>query len=71
MADANTTSRTGRLDLLIKDGFGLIFERFGVRHHAQPVIDEWVDENVREKQIPVTPSEIARRLGILGKKRDV
>ncbi len=58
-------NRAGRLDLLIKDGFGLVAERLGIREHAQPVIDRFVDQNVRENRVPVTPMEICERLGLL------
>ena len=57
--------RAGRLDLLIKDGFGLFAERLGIRRQAQPVIDRFVEEQIQRNRVPVTPVEIFERLGIL------
>lgn len=63
------TDRTGRLDLLIKEGLGRIAGRAGVRDLAQPVIDLFVDQKVTQHRVPVTPIEIARQCGILAKEK--
>ena len=62
-------NRQGRIDLLIKDGLGMIFDRFGIRHHAQPVIDRFVDEQVEINKVPVTPIQIAEHIGLLRKAK--
>lgn len=59
------SERSGRLDLLIKDGLGMLADRVGIRHHAQPVIDRFVDEKVQHHKVPVTPIEIAEACGLL------
>jgi hypothetical protein len=59
------SDRTGRLDLLVKDGLGQIADRFGVRGAAQSAIDRFVDERVTRERIPVTLEEMLERIGIL------
>ena len=63
--------RRGRLDLLIKDGLGMVADRAGVRAVVQPVIDLFVDEKIRANRVPVTPVEIAQHLGILRKPKRI
>lgn len=62
-------NRRGRLDLLIKDGFGMIADRAGLRGVLQPVIDTFVDQKVKQHRVPVTPIEIAQHCGILRKPK--
>lgn len=70
--------RTGRLDLLATDGLGRLADNLGARFglplrpFLQPVIDRFVAEKVTSERLPVTPEEIAERMGILeprGKRR--
>ncbi len=62
------TDRTGRFDLLVKDGLGMLADRIGIRPHVQPVIDRFVDENIDKHRVPVTPEEVAERMGILKRR---
>jgi len=62
------TDRTGRFDLLVKDGLGMLADRLGIRAHVQPVIDRFVDEQVVEHKMPVTPEAIAEHMGLLKKR---
>jgi hypothetical protein len=62
-------NRTGRVDLLVKDGLGMIADRFGVRDHVQRIIDRFVDENIERNRVPVSPEEIAENMGILRKRK--
>ncbi len=68
---AAPVNRAGRLDLLVQDGLGLLSEelgrRFGIplRPHLQPVIDRFVSEHVASNNVPVTPMEIAERMGLI------
>ncbi len=72
MSDQTTpVDRTGRLDLLAQDGLGQLADWLGsrigipIRPHVQPVIDRFVREKVDHHRMPVTPTEIAERVGIL------
>ncbi len=64
-------NRAGRLDLLVSDGLGLISQelgrRFGIplREHLQPVIDRFVNDHVQAGNVPVTPMQIAERMGLI------
>lgn len=63
------SDRRGRLDLLIQDGLGMVADRIGIREHAQPLIDRFVNEKVKEHRIPVTPIEVAEHCGLLKKTK--
>ena len=62
-------NRTGRLDLLVKDGLGMLADKMGIRSHVQPVIDRFVDEQCEQNKVPVTPEAIAEHMGLLKKKK--
>lgn len=66
------SDRTGRLDLLVKEGLGMLADRIGLpRAHVQRVIDRFVDENIEHHKVPVSPEEIAENMGLLRKPKKI